>query len=53
MRSITGKNTAYFGDVNRVDFGLAEIMQRGANTGLRELLRSSEQAQEPQLQLHS
>jgi hypothetical protein len=28
--SVTGKNTAYYGDVNRVDFGLAEIVQCGA-----------------------
>jgi len=30
--SITGKNTAYYGDVNRVDFGLAEIVNCGATT---------------------
>jgi hypothetical protein len=29
---ITGKNTAYYGDVNRVDFGLAEVMYCGATT---------------------
>ena len=30
--SISGKNTAYYGDVNRVDFGLAEITNCGATT---------------------
>jgi hypothetical protein len=30
--SITGKNTAYYGNVNRVDFGLPELVNCGATT---------------------
>jgi hypothetical protein len=30
--SVSGRNTAYYGDVNRLDFGLAEIVNCGATT---------------------
>ena len=30
--SISGRNTAYYGDANRLDFGLAEIVNCGATT---------------------